>query len=221
MRKFIGISLTIIFAFAVLSNPIMAKKIGKIEEGVFTDNDHKFSMAIPDGWSSKIGSKSKIPLRLTLMEKSPTFPRQFLGGKEDYAQIPTIKVFVDACTTTVDKFIENLLDSKFKSDQKKYFLKHLKIISRNYEILKSGDMTFHANKAKILEVRQAYTLQIAERGSNRAIPINDFYSASILFTVRDGKIFAMYIVSEYKTFADYGSIWQDMINSLKFEEAEK
>lgn len=221
MKNMLRIALVSFFAVLLISGAAQAGKIGEIKDKVFTDKDHGISFSVPDGYSSKIGSKSKNPLRLTLLDKSPVYPRRFQGGFEDYAQIPTLKLLVDTCSSTVDEFIANLLNSDFKSKQKKFFMKHLKIIAKFHDILKSGNISIQDSKVVLLEARQAYELQLSNRGSDRAEAYNDYLSGWMMFAVRDGKIYAMHMISEYKTSASYAPMWNAVINSIKFAVSEE
>lgn len=218
MKKFLMLVLTVSFLIAAVSGPVMAKKVGEIKDGVYTDKNHNFSMAVLDGWSTKVGSRAKVPLRLTMLEKSYPVPQAFQGGgKEDYAQTPTIKVLVDTCSSTLDEFIARLNDSKFESDQKKYFLKNLNLIKRPHEVLTSSDLTIQGEKAVMVSIRQSYTKEIASTGSDRANVVNDFIVGNILYTVRDGKIFVFTIYMERQMSSQYDAKWNQIINSLKFD----
>ncbi|MCK5126467.1 MAG: hypothetical protein KAR42_09445 [candidate division Zixibacteria bacterium] len=218
MNRILMVALVLVFALGLFNAPVLAKKVGKITDNVFTDDNHKFSITTFEGWSTKVGSKSKLPLRLTMLEKSFPVPQAYQGGgKEDFAQIPTIRVLVDTCSTTAEQFIENLLDSKFKSKQKKFFRKNLKLISRPHEVLKKTQATIQDQKAVIYSIRQAYRNEVAQSGSDRADIINDFIAGYILYTVRDGKIYVATMLMEYKTSASYNTKWNELLSSLKFD----
>ncbi|MCP4570588.1 MAG: hypothetical protein GY841_23635 [FCB group bacterium] len=217
MKKSYSLIMAIILALCLISAPVMAKKAGEIKDKVYTDKDYKFSMQIPEGWSTKIG-KDNRPDRMALDEKSYPYPQHFQGGgKEDYAQIPMMIVLVDTCSIPVDKFLENLLDSKYKSGQKKYFMKKLRLISKTHEILKQKDITFHKAKAIQIEARQAYSIEVAERGSDRADVVSDFKGGAMFLTVRDGKIFVFHMIYEYTYNMQYQDTFNRLISSLKFE----
>ncbi|MEE9442955.1 MAG: hypothetical protein V3V99_09840 [candidate division Zixibacteria bacterium] len=221
MKKSLRITLTVFFSIIFIGGTVSAGKIGEIKDKIFTDKDHGISLAVPDGYSAKIGSKSKISLRLTLMDKSPVYPRHFLGGNEDYAQVPTLKLLIDTCSSTVDEFIATMLNPEFNSKQKKFFLRHFKIIAKPHDILKSGNISIQKTKVALLEVRQAYEMQISNRGSDRANAINDYLTGWMFFAVRDGKIYMMHFISEYQTSANYTPIWNAVVNSIKFAEAKE
>ncbi|MEZ5359062.1 MAG: hypothetical protein R3F48_09565 [Candidatus Zixiibacteriota bacterium] len=218
MKKLLMLVLTLSFMMVSISGPVMAKKVGDIKEGIFTDKNHKFSMAALDGWSTKIGSSEKAPLRLTMLEKSYPVPQDFQGGgKEDFAQTPTIKVLVDTCSVSVEDFINNLSSHDYDSDQKKYFLKQLTLIKKPHEVQTSSDVTIQGEKAVIVNVRQAYTKEISSTGSDRASVINDYISGYILYTVREGKVYVFTLCTEYKMASNYATKWNQLVNSIKFD----
>lgn len=217
MKKSILIFLTISFLLTVLFVPASAKKVGKIKDGVYFDKDYKYSFQTPSGWSTKIGSKSKKLLKISMTQKSYAVPQEFQAGNEDYAQIPTIKVFVDTTSLAVGAFIKMLNDSEFKSPQKKFLMRSLKLISRPHEILKNRDLTLEGQKAIILDVRQAYSIDIATRGTDRAKQVNDYKAGSIFMTVRQGKIYIVHMITEYQTNTSYASTFGALIGSLRFD----
>lgn len=217
MKKSILIILASSLLFMVMFVPVSAKKVGEIKDGVYYDKENKFSFQTPEGWGAKIGSKSKKPLKITMTQQSYAVPQAFQGANFDYAQIPTIKVFADTTTLDVSTFIEKLKDPEFKSGQKKYCIRNLKLLSKPHEILKSRDITFIGQKAIILDVRQSYTIDIAGGGAGRAKQISDFKAGSILFTVRKGKIYMVHMITEYQTSASYKSIYGALIGSLRFD----
>ncbi len=145
----------------------------------------------------------------------------FQGDLRDYMQIPTMAVIVDTTSEGVDKFIDNLLDNNYKSKQKKGLLKYLDLIAKPHEVLKRKDVTFQDQKATIVEVRQAYSMEVSERGSDRASVVNDFKTGSMFFTVRGGRILVIHIICEYQTSSAVMQAFETTLNSLKFLEAAK
>ena len=217
MKKRYSLVLAIILAFCLISAPVMAKKAGKIKNNTFTDEKYNISLSFSPDWSGKAG-KFKAPDRFMMDQKSYPSPRHFQGGgKEDYTQIPTFTLLVDTCSVPVDKFLENLLDSKFKSKQKKYFMKKLRLISKPHEILKQKDVTLAGAKAIHLEARQQYTMEVAEPGSDRADVVTDFKAGAMFLTVRDGNIYICHMIFEYTYNRQYLDTFNRIIASLKFE----
>ncbi len=219
MKIFLTFVLCFALVLSFVSAPVEAKKVGEVKEDIFTDNDHKFSMLTFNEWSVKIGSKSKSPLRLTMLQKSFAVSQEFQGaGKEDFAQIPTIKVLVDTCSASLEDFIAGLTDPKKKrTKQEKFFLKNLLLIKKPHEIKKSSDVTLQDAKAKILSVRQSYVKEVSQSGSDRATVVNGFISGYIFVTIREGKVYVVTLCSEYKQENNYISKWNQIVGSLKFE----
>ncbi len=218
MKKSLYIALAIVLAIFVISAPAMAKKAGEVKDDVYTDHDYKFSFKIPPGWSAKI-SKSKKPDRIVLTQKSYAVPQQFQGGvKEDYAQIPTVIVIADTTSLKVGEFVDSLLNDKFKSDQKKYFMRKMKLISRSHEIMKRREITVAGAKSIQLEARQQYTIEIPQEGSDKADVVTDFKGGAMFFTVRDGRIFIIYTIYEwYYNTLNLDLFYKRLIPGLKFE----
>ena len=202
----------------IIAVPAMAKKVGEIKDNVYIDNTYKFSLATFDGWSTNIGSKDKSPLRLTMFEKSYPVPQEYQGGgKEDFAEIPTIRVLVDTCSSTVDTFIAQLNDPKFESPQKKFFLKNIKILNKDHSVLTNSTVTLQDTKAVAVGLRQTYSREVAQAGSDRADVINGELGGNIFYLVRDGKIYVISYLAEYQNFIDFAAKWKALLDSLKFD----
>lgn len=218
MKRKLTFVLMMVLALSLMGIPLQAKKAGEINEDVYTDAEYNFSFNVPAGWSSKIGKSGKV-LRVNLDQTSAVPPRHFQGDLRDYMQIPTIKVLVDTTSLSVDEFIDNLLDSEFKSKQKKGLMKYLTLISKIHEVQKRSKVTFADAKATVLEARQSYSMEVSRRGSDKAEVLNDYKYGSIFFTVRDGKVYIIHMICEYQTSGPLINIFNAMLNSLKFNGA--
>ena len=205
---------------ALAAGTALAEKAGVVENDVYTDTEYRFSFTVPTGWSAKIKDAKQV-LRVALMQTSPVPPSHFQGELRDYMQIPTMVVIVDTTSIGVDQFIDNLLDNNYKSKQKKGLLRYLDLIAKPHEILKRKDATFQGQKTTVVEVRQPYSMEVSERGSDRASIVNDFRTGSMFFTVRDGKMLVIHIICEYQTSSAVMQAFETTLNSLKFLDAPK
>jgi hypothetical protein len=215
VKRFVQITITIVFLLSVIGIPALAKKAGEIKDGVYRDDSYGFSITIPETWSANI-KKSKSVIRLTMDEKSPVPPFHFQGDLRDYMQIPTMVLIVDTTSFDVGTFVDSLLASGYDSKQKKYFMKYLKIVSRPHEIIKRREVTIEGETAVILEARQAYEMEVSQRGSDRASVVNDYKYGSIFFTVRDGHVYILHMICEYQTSATILEVYNLVLGSLKF-----
>jgi hypothetical protein len=220
MRRHLSRVLILVFVLSLVSLPVQAKKAGIIEDNVYTDNDYGFSFTVPNGWSDNI-KKSKYALRVSLEQTSAVPPRHFQGDKRDYMQIPDIKVIVDTTSLSPEEFIDMLLNSEFKSKQKKALLKYLKLISKPHEIQKRSKVTFAGQPSTVLEARQAYSMEVSSRGSDRADVVNDYKTGSIFCTVRDGKVYIFHLICEYQTGGPIMKLFSEMISGIKFDVQEE
>lgn len=215
MKKRVCIALVLLFMFSLITVPVQAKKAGEIKDNVYTDLTYGYSFNVPAKWSIQIKT-AKSPLRLSMEEKSPVPPQQFQGELQDYMQVPTINVLADTTSLTCDQFVAQMLDPEFKSKQKKFFLKYLSLLSKAYDVQKQSDLTFDGAKAISIEIRQAYTMEVSQRGSDRANVINDNKTGSIFVTVRDGNVYIFHMICEYKTSVPLIEIFNGIIQSLDF-----
>lgn len=215
MKKAICLVLTCLFFVVVVAAPALAKKAGEVKDDVYTDANHKFSVKIPTGWSPTIKDE-RSPLRLVLTQKSYPVPEQFQSNR-DYAQIPTISVLVDTTSLTVDQFVDSLLDSKCKSKQRQFFVRNMPSIAKVYDVLKRSNTTAGDAKALALEVRQQYSVEVAQSGSDMADVVQDYKSGKIFVTVKNGKAYVIHGICEYKLNTSYDQFFTGVFNSLKFE----
>ena len=217
MKKLLTITLAIVILFSFAVTPVMAKKAGEVKDDVYTDGTYGFSFKIPAGWSHKISS-SKKPDRIVLSQKSYPVPRAFQENR-DFAQIPTITLLADTTSETAEGFFNKLMDSKFKSKQKDYFMKKLRLISRPHEVLKKMEVIVQKAKTVQLEARQQYTVEVPQRGSDRADVFSDFKAGGLFLTVRDGNVFAIQIMYEHQYYAQYNDLFfKTLLGSLKFKK---
>jgi hypothetical protein len=224
VKRFVYVAVTVCFVVTLWAVPGFTKQAGEIKDGVYTDKDYQFSLKIPVGWSAKV-KEAKSALRLSMDQTSAVPPEHLTGDLRDYMQIPTVVVIVDTTSLTVGQFIDNLLSPKFESKQKDGMLRLLKLISRPHEVLKRSEITFENAPATMIEARQPYEMEVSGRGaeldadsldSDRANVINDHKYGSMFFTVRDGHIYAIHLICEYKTSSSIVEIYNAMIGSLKF-----
>ena len=218
IKRKLTLALALLLTLSLIGIPAQAKKAGEIKNDVYTDLEYNFSFNTPAGWSAKIGNTGKV-LRIGLDQTSAVPPRHFQGDLRDYMQIPTIRVLVDTTSLSVDAFIDKLLDPNFKSKQKTGLMKYLTLLGKNPEIQKRSNITFADIKATTLEARQAYSMEVSTRGSDRADVVNDYKYGSIFFSVRDGRIYIFHMICEYQTSGPLINIFNSLIASLKFDGA--
>ncbi len=218
--KFVGIAVSVVLLIACIGTPIQAKKAGDVKDNVYHDETYDFSFAVPDGWSTSIKS-SKYALRLTMDQKSPVPPYQFRGNLRDYMQIPTMAVIVDTTSLEANAFVDSLLSPTFDSKQKKFMDKYLKIFSRPYEMVKRQEVTFKGKLAVMMEARQPYEITVAQQGSDKADVVNDNKYGTVFVTVRDGHVYLITMICEYRTSQQIVDMYNELISSLKFGGGEK
>lgn len=218
--KFVGIAVTAVLLIACIGAPVQAKKAGEVKDNVYLDNEYNFSFKVPEGWSTSIKS-SKYALRLTMDQKSPVPPYQFQGSLRDYMQIPIMAVIVDTTSMDANEFVDSLLSPSFESKQKKFMDKYLKIVSRPYEMVKRQEITFQGHLAVLMEARQPYEITVAQQGSDKADVVNDNKYGTIFVTVRDGHVYMISMICEYRTSQPILDMYNKMIDSLKFGTDEE
>lgn len=215
MKKNVWLTWAFLFIVLVVVSPVVAKKAGEVKDNVYLDGNYKFSLNVPAGWSPTIKDE-KIPLRIVMMQSGYPVPTQF-QDRRDYAQIPTMAVLYDTTSLTAEQFVDSLLDSKCKSKQRAFFVKNMPLISKTHEILKRSTGTSGNAKTITLEIRQQYSLEVAQGGSDMADVINDYKAGTIFVAVKDGKVFVFHGICEYKLVTSYQTIFGATIASVKFE----
>jgi hypothetical protein len=215
MKKAICLTSMCLFLITVIATPILAKKAGEIKDDIYTDAQYKFNLKIPAGWASTVKDE-KSALRFVLTHKSYAVPQQFQGNPE-YAQIPTINILVDTTSLSVDQFIDSLLEGKTKSKQKTFFLKYMPLIAKTHDVLKRSPVTVGDAKWVAMEVRQAYTVEVAQAGSDVADVVQDYKSGQIYLTVKNGYVFVIHGICEYKLNSTYKGIFDGFFSTWKFE----
>ncbi len=201
----------------LIAVPVQAKKSGEIKNDVYTDSDFGFSIMIPEGWSAKVGN-AKVPLKLTLTQKSYPVPQEFQGGsKRDYAQIPIMSVLADTTAMDPHGYIEYLRSGDRDDPRIKYFLRYLDIIGGIHDVETHQKLTINDHPASLLNAKEAYVKQVAELGSDVVDEVNDYHGGSV-FAIKNGNtIVVLHLICERDFHKPNLEVLQAMVNSMKFE----
>ncbi len=216
MKKAVYMILLAGLAIMVISAPAWAKKAGEVKDGKYIDGDYKFSFTVPDGWGVDI-KQSKSPLRLVMTQNQAPIPQHFLNGGEDYAQTPTMVVFADTTSLTAEQFLNALNDSNVKSEQKKFFLQKLTIITKPHDVLKEKDITIAGIPAKVGEYKQLYQVDVSVRGTDKSNQVTNYKGGSIFIGVKNNMVYLFYIIFEYQYNNQYIGIFNAILGTLKIE----
>lgn len=222
MKKLVMLLGTTVLLITLAVSPLSAKKAGIIANDTYTDDEFGFSFATPNGWSIEV-KNAKSLIRVAMTQKSYPSPKHFQGGGEDYTQIPTITVFADTTTLTVENFVKSLFDPEVKSEQKKFFMQKLAIISKPHDILKSKDVNIAGVTGKIIEAKQRYTTEVAEkgtaddpeRGTDKSKIVTNHKGGAILFVVKGDKVYVIHLICEFEFYGQNSDLFNSILGSLK------
>jgi len=175
-------------------------KAGKIEEGVYYDKKHNFSLVIPDEWNSSI-KKDKSKLRLTLIKKQYDIPTHFQHAP-DYTKIPKVIVYVDNITMPLNWFVDSLLSDKYKSKQKKEMLPKLEILYGEFIQYKRAKISIGDIKGIKISGERLYRLEVQKAGTqaDKADVVSDFYGGSIFLTKVEDTLIIFHFICEKRYF---------------------
>ena len=225
-RVFIAF-LLVILAFNI-SLARKRDKAGNISDGVYTDKEYGFSVEVPDEWDSSI-KKNKYNTRLVLTKKEYDVPLQF-EHVPTYTQIPKISVYADTTSLTLMQFIDSLLSDDFKSDQKKDIMAEFKLIAMDFTLKKRSPMGVGDLAGYKISAQQKYTIRVESgTGSTKGEMdgafggfdvVTDFFGGSIFFAKQGNQIVMLHFICEWRFFADLDPVFDEIVKTFKFNEAE-
>lgn len=186
-------------------------KAGEIEDGVYYDKKHDFSLVIPDEWDTSI-KKDKSKLRLVLTKKQYDIPTHFQHAPS-YTKVPKVIVYVDEIPMRLDWFVDSLLSDKYKSKKKKKMLEQFEILYGDYMPKKRSKMSVDDIEGIRICGERRYTIQVQRAGSeaDKADVVSDFFGGSVFFTKVGDTLIAFHFICEKRY---YKVLEQDFVNLL-------
>ncbi len=197
------------------------EKTGKVENGIFTDATHGFSLTAGDNWNVKTFD-AESNFRVSFAEKKYDIPPDYLQAP-DYTKVPRLIVWVDTSSMGAFPFIDSLISESYKSKQKSEILKEFELLSER-TVLPKGRKPFNIgdDKGVIWEGRAAYKREIQTSASGTATRlVNLAYYGAIIAVKHGDKVVAFHVECEE---AFYDTIIKDVtaiLNSLKWSAAEQ
>ena len=217
MKKILMAVFIAIFVFSICG----AKKkdlAGDVENAVYTDNTHNFSLAMPDAWNYSL-KKSMGEVRLILTKKQYDTPIQFQQAA-NYTTAPRITVYVDTTSLTADQFVDSLLSDKYKSKQKNRLISEFKILNGPFQLKKRSKMEAGEISGVRIAGQQRYTVEVQRSGSesDRGDLVTDFYGGSIFFAKEGSNIVIMHMICEWRYFDVLEQDFIKIVNGLTFRK---
>ena len=191
---------------------------GRVESGVYIDEDYNFSLAIPDAWDYSI-KKDKNPVRLVLVKKQYDVPLQFQHAP-NYTTIPKVTVYVDTTSLSADQFVDSMLAEGFKSKQKNNIFQEFKSLFGNFQLKKRSRMNAGEVPGVRISTQLRYTLEVSRAGSESDLAdvVSDFYGGSVFFAKKGNQIILIHLVCEWRYFDTIEKEFAELLNGLKFIE---
>lgn len=209
MRRLI--SICVLFAVTLLVVTSVdarrpAKKAGSTSDGTYVDKDYAFKFTIPEDWKFKI-NKPDDKFRIVLTQNNPDIPADYADAR-DYTKIPRIVVYVDSTAMGLSPFMDSLLSTSFRDDQKRTILKEFEILNT----FSSGGLTFEElvqKSRRQFDLREdlrvdlwtgqiGYTNEISISASSLgAKRVKGAYFGAILGVKKGNKIVLFHMICEF------------------------
>jgi hypothetical protein len=214
MKKILIAILLAVFTFGI-SDAKKKDLAGDVENGVYTDATHNFSLAFPDAWNYSI-KKSKSDVRLILSKKQYDIPIQFQHAP-NYTTIPKVTVYVDTTSLPLEQFVDSLLSDKYKSKQKNDIISELKILYGNFQIKKKSKFAVGDLNGYRISAQLRYTIQVQRAGSesDKGDVVTDFYGGSIFFAKDGNNIYMLHLFCEWRYFDVLDQDFSKIVDSFK------
>ena len=208
MKRLVIALIMVALVFGIADARKKKSKAGEFDDGVYTDGKFNFSMVIPeDVWNISI-KKDKSQIRLILTKKVFDIPIAYTQDP-GYTKTPKVTVYVDTTSWSAKMFVDSLLNSEYKSDQKKEVLQNCEILFGDYTPKRNSKLQIGEIQGVMISGEQKYTKQIPD-------VITDFYGGAIFFAKQDQTLYIFHMICENKYFATEYEDFVKLLEGLKF-----
>ncbi len=195
-------------------------KSGKINDGVFIDATHGFSITMNDEWKAKV-KKVKNPFRLVLTQKKFAVPNDYKDAP-DYTKTPKVIVWADTSSMSVGEIIDSLLSKTYKSDQKSKMLKEFDILYED-DLIPKGKKRFSLSDKKAIawKAKALYTNEVATSASSRGGKrVKGSYGGAIIAVKNGDLVVMLHVMCEFQYFKEIYAETMKFANSITWAEDE-
>lgn len=221
MKRMVLIALTVVLAFSLADARRKKEYAGVVKDQVYQDGKYDFQIKINDNWKYNVGDV-EASTRLILIQKKYGIPTDYADAA-DYTYIPKLVVWADTSNLGAPAFMDSLLNSNYKSKQKKVIMAEFDILSQSDLIPKGRIMrTMSGETAVVWDGEAKYAKDIATSTSSDAvIHVNRKYHGMIVAMKHAGVMYLFHTMCEDEFREAVAAEVTQMLNSIVFIKAAK
>ncbi|MGH8015911.1 MAG: hypothetical protein ACREBV_06945 [Candidatus Zixiibacteriota bacterium] len=200
---------------------------GTVEKNTYQDKKYGFSLTLSDNWKYTL-QKNEDNFRILMIQRNYDIPTAYVNAP-DYTQIPRLVLWTDTTSLHPFAFLDSLVSTTWRSNQKKELIKELEILNvvpaagtsrepatpRGRKPVEIGGEQGIVWQAKSKYVKEIETTA----GELAGTRVNGAYGGAIVAVKHNDRIFVFHLITEWDFF---DAILQDaiaIIASLKFGDA--
>jgi hypothetical protein len=219
MRKFLILTVTLVFAFFALGSSFAKpKKTGKVEKNVYTDSEFGFQITGLDNWKVK-NQKNPSLLRVLMTQKN--YKVSSIPGASKYTTtIPSVLVLADTTSLSLEQVEESLLGKGKLLQNIDGFMIKLDLI-HNSEYLEIHDLMIDSIPARNYTLKQSYKktgedIRVRDPIYGSSVIIQDFLAGHLILFKKGNHIYVVQFSCEREFFYPTNSEFQKIISSWTF-----
>ncbi len=226
------ILLVVLLAIPTLEARRKRAKAGDIEDNMYTDATHGFSMKLPEGWKVKIHDKDEN-FRITLVQKDYERPPEY-SETPDFTLVPRMTLFVGETKMSSFMFMDSLVSETYESEQKDEIVREFEILNRQMfgGSIEREDVITTDRRAITINDQRAVTWQgkvqyvsyvplIPSQPAEGTKSVHGEYRGGV-FAVKlnDANILLFHVISEGQYFANIWAEAEEIMQSLTWDTEE-
>ncbi|HUU46660.1 MAG TPA: hypothetical protein VM118_13090 [Acidobacteriota bacterium] len=221
IRRAVIVGTVLLFALAGSAVAGKKQKTGTIEDNFYRDNLYGFTFEGFDNWKfsgiKKEDPEKPKPERFTLVQKNYQIPAERRENQEDYTP-PTLGLWVDTCTLSIDSFAVEIANPKSKLKARKSLTEAFPTL-RRASFVEQGRIQIDDADGVIQQYRVQYEAQLYDRVSDHYSVIEEILLGDLYIVKRGDRIFAFFFRAERHNYRQVKEEVTKMILSVDFDPA--
>lgn len=210
-------------AIAVLAFTSLAfakkEKVGKIENGWYTDGRFGFSITIPQEWKTAGLKDEPSPERLMFEWRNPRVPLKLKNSPSD-ALRPFIRIYADSTQLSPAAFLDSLNNGSTKDSFRDKILSKSTFFERGKsnppEITPPSSVMIGGHKAMQWGIRREYSVQVQKDDVTPPELVRDYRFGYVYIVPADGWLLYLEMACENQFRDDLDLEFQKVASSITF-----
>ena len=224
MKKYLISFLTLTLTCSVAFGGRQKDLSGAVKDNLFEDKKYSYSLTLNDNWKYTL-QKNEDNFRLLLIQRNYDIPQAYVNAP-DYTQIPRLVLWSDTTSMHPFAFLDSLVSSNWKSEQKKELMKELEILNvvpasgmRREPATPRGrkPVDIGGEQGIMWQAKSTYVKEIeTSAGALAGTRVNGAYGGAIVAVKHNDRIYVFHLITEWDFFEGILKDALGIIGSMKF-----